>query len=274
MPTRSDITAGISCKGNIQALLLCLSSICNATFRPARIQVRLEGELSGIANFYLEQLSDLARLRGIEMSFALCRSTGARDSRDWQLQHCATKWLWMLDDDVIADADCLEAYLSVSPGTASSDFLAGSKCDVNNRRNYPFFDMCPQRPLPLREDANHSLVYDVDFCWAICAPTKALDTGNCLLNVTSIRNARVTFRQFPDQLNCSGDGTTFWLALEHAGLVGYFVPSAVAYHLEKPGGGFNEFNARGEMLLRLCDVKGWNKESLRKYWMPSVLGKS
>lgn len=253
--------------------MLCLAGMLNSTRLPTGIQLRLEGELPSFNEFYLEQLADLARLRGVLFQLHVARSTGVRDSRDWHIANCPTDYVWMLDDDVIPHAECLTEYLSVLERLVEDDFkkfgfLAGSKCDVNNRRNYPFFDTTVHGRTSVNEKSNHSLIYDYEECSGLCAPTRVLDTGNCFLFLKPIRAAGVTFRQFADQFNPSGDATTFSLALDKAGLSGHFIPAAIAYHLEKPGGGFNEFEARGEMLLRTCEVKEFDKQIVKDYWMP------
>jgi hypothetical protein len=263
-------TLGVSSKGNTKALCMCLASVLTGKTKPARIQVRLEGEQPGFNEFYLEQITDLARFFGVTVLIAVAKSTGVRDSRDWQLTTCKTPYLWMVDDDVILDSECLQAYVRAcdEPATETASYLAGSKIDVNNRRDYPRFSMTPHGREDVKEFANANHVWDIEKCWGKIAPTQSLDTGNVLFDIDSIRKAGCTFRQFPDQANPSGDATTFSLVLDKAGLKGIFVPSARAYHLEKPGKGFNEFEARREMLLRTSDVKGFNKDILDKYFMP------
>ena len=263
--------------GNIRALCLCLSGILNAVVRPRRIQVRLEGVYPGINDFYLEQLTDLALLHGVEILLEIHRSTGVRDSRDWHLNNCRTDFLWMMDDDVVPDYRCLAAYNNYylklrdeNLWTKDVAFLAGSKCDVNNRRKYPVFNMTVQGAAAVTPEANHSLIYHVGECWETCAKTKALDTGNALLYLPLLKEKACSFRQFADHGNSSGDATAFWLQLDKKGLYGFFAPSAVAYHLEKQGGGFNEFEARREMLLRLCDLQKFDKETLKQFWMPGT----
>jgi hypothetical protein len=276
MPTINDVTLGISCKGNIRALCLSLSAALTGTFQFSAIQIRLEGQFPCINDFYFAQLTDLARMKGIDTKVTVANSKGVRESRNWQIDNCKTTWLWMLDDDAVPDSRCLEAYSKcllsnlddVTEGRVT--FLAGSKCDVNNRRNYPFFDMTAQVLDVTNTEANHSLVYDVEKNWGVCNKTKALDTGNCVLCIPVLRKNNCRFTHFDEHRNSSGDATTFWLNLDSLGLSGFFVPSAVAYHLEKPGGGFNEFEARAEMLLRACELKGWSKETLKAYFMMST----
>jgi hypothetical protein len=269
-----QVTLGVSSKGNTPALQLCLSSVINAPSIPDRIQIRLEGTQPGFNSFYLEQICELARIYNIEVSINVFQSTGVRDSRDWQIRNCKTPYLWLVDDDVVVDYRCLSAYLHfLLHAKELPAFLAGSKSDVNNRRGYPNFDtskILGPSFMHIGKDHNHSLRYDVEDCFGLSAPTQVLDTGNCLLRLQPIKDKGCMFRQFPDQANPSGDATTFSLVLAKAGLKGMFVPSAAAYHLEKPGGGFNEFQARYEMLLRTCDVKGFDKSIINKYWMPAI----
>jgi hypothetical protein len=271
--TRDSVTAGISSRSNIRALCLCIASILNGVQIPRFINVRLDGEFPGINDFYLEQLCDLALIKGSEVSISICKSTGTRDARDWQLEHCKTDYLHLLDDDVVVDYRCLESFLHIQeliqlahdPNWA---FLSGSKADINNRRKYPNFDKTLKEPHDFGSNPNHSWLYNVSACWGAYQQKPDLDTGNVLFFMPLLRANKCTFRQFEDHTNCSGDATTFWLQLAAKNLIGYFVPSAAVYHLEKKGGAFNEFAARGEMLLRLCDLKGWDKELLKKHWMP------
>ena len=270
------VTLGVSSKGNTQALLLCLSSVLTTETVPAAIQIRLEGEFPSFNNFYLEQIAALAKFRGVQFSFSVFNSTGVRDSRDWQISNCGTPLLWLVDDDVVLDSMCLEAYeAAYRSGKLSSPdiaFLAGSKGDVNNRRKYPGFDMAEHKAADAGRLNNHSLFYNIRDCWAQGIPSKVLDTGNVILDVKLIREKGCKFQLFApdDRFNPSGDATTFSLVLNKAGLTGYFIPSARAYHLEKPDGGFNEFHARGEMLLRLCDAKGFDKQVVKEYYMTSL----
>lgn len=271
--TPFNITLGVSSKGNTAALTLCLSGVLNATVVPSVIQLRLEGNPSRLDSFYLEQLACLARMRGVDFNLSLYQSTGVRDTRDWQLDTCPTTYLWMMDDDALPDARCLLAYLealTTYPDAKALGFLAGSKCDVNNLRKYPGFRYHRCGPSDVHEWSNHSYYYDVEACFGMTAATKVLDTGNVLFNVELIREKGCRFRLFEDSRNPSGDATTFSLTLDKAGVRGRFCPSAVAYHLEKPGGGFNEFEARAEMLLRTCDVKGFDKQIVEEYFMPGL----
>lgn len=271
-----QVTLGVSSKGNTRALTLCLSSVLTGQLLPKGIQIRLEGAEPRFNDFYLEQIAELARVRGVEFSFSVHTSTGVRDTRDWQLDNCPTKYLWLVDDDVVFDSECLLAYAAAYDNTYFDDpetaFFAGSKADVNNRRNYPGFKMQEFNWEHAKQVNNHSLLYDISDCRGHGVKTPVLDTGNVVLHVERIRAKGCRFQLFDtdDRYNPSGDATTFSLVLNKAGLSGMFIPSARAYHLEKPDGGFNEFHARGEMLLRLCDVKGFDKGIVKQYWMPEV----
>jgi hypothetical protein len=268
-----DVTLGVSCKGNLPALTLCLAGVLNAAVLPANIQIRLEGSKLGLNTFYLEQLGCLARLLGVSFSVNAFTSTGVRDSRDWQLVQCPTEYLWLVDDDVVPHSLCLQAFTDAVKEhlrAANAAYLAGSKPDVSNLRGYPGFSFKRLKKDAVVEGANHSMVYDVIDCYGAAAKTEVLDTGNVFFKLAPIRKAKCTFRQFPDSRNPSGDATTFSLVLAKAKLTGMFVPSALAYHLEKPGKGFNEFEARAEMLLRTCDVKGLDKGIVRRYFMPKI----
>lgn len=267
---RKDVTFGVSSVGNIQALQLCLSSVLNAAELPSKIQIRLEGSFPSFNNYYLEQLSELARFHGIEWQMTVAKSKGIRAARDFHLDQCRTDILWMGDDDCLYDPECLyyllhgaQALRFDSPDYDAA-YICGSKGDINNRRGYSNFDLSIKGPEEIKEDCPFFYFYDKEACAGKFAQVFTADTGNILLNMPLIRNWKLKFDLFDVSTNSGGEDTIFALEVGKAGLRGFIVPSARAYHLEKPVPNFNEFAARKEMILRVGDLRKYPAEHLAK----------
>lgn len=281
----NNVTFGVNCTGNIQALTMCLSSVLMGEVVPARIQVRMEGAFPSFGNFYLEQLASLASIYGVEFSIEYAASKGVRKARNWQMEKCQTDFLWMGDDDCIYSYECLEylraATLSlVEQATLGPDFIypfgyiSGSKPDVNNRRGYGDFSVKILDPMQVKDDNNQFFNASVNQFYAQggigLAKTATMDTGNVLLNLPPIKKAGIDFDPFEASYNCGGEDTLMGLRLNHAGLLGYFCPNARAVHLEKPQDKvhFGEFAARGEMLRLACSKLGIDPDTVQKEFMP------
>jgi hypothetical protein len=264
-----EVTFGVSSKGNTQALVSCLLSVLNARVIPGTIQVRLEGDFPGMNNFYFEQVSELARWQEVNFHVAVARSQGVRASRDFHLNSCSTPFLWMGDDDVAYRWDCLSEYYRAyaylrdqQPEIFSSlAYLAGSKPDLNNRRGYANFDTSINPESALQDGCSLNHVYDTR--GDVYPRVVTIDTGNAFLNLQRIHEKEIRFSLFDDSLNSGGEDTLFGLQCYKAELTGLFVPRACGYHLEKPTVNFGEFAARGEMLLRACDLLEIDKAALR-----------
>jgi hypothetical protein len=269
-----NVTFGVSSIGNTQALCMCLASVLNATVVPARIQIRLEGKLPEFAHFYLEQISELARFKGVDWIMQVANPRGVRAARDWQLDNCRTPYLWMGDDDAIYTPQCLEAFeagiVQIEAMRQRKDwaYCCGSKPDVNNRRGYGDFNRDIHYAKDLQENAAFNFFWDADDCWGTFARIQTCDTGNMFLKMSVVNANKLRFTVFEDSLNSGGEDTIFGLRCKKAGLDAWFIPSAVAYHLEKPQVNFSEFAARGEMVLRTCDLLDLDKTYLKKTFMP------
>lgn len=255
--------------------MLCLSSVLLGTVVPAAINIRLEGDFPDFNHFYLEQLAELARIAGVDWNMNVGLSKGIRYARDWQLDHCTTKYLWTGDDDVIFDSLCLSnfsAHLNVSAiqyllptgGRFYPAFLQGSKADVNNRRGYP------DHSKTVYEQAD-DVSYHSFFAQACACPSDRLrqqlmlDPGNAVLSMSFFRSHALRFSQFPDGFNAAGEDALMALHIHAEGSCGLRVPSARAFHLEKPAGSrFGETAARAEAVLRSAQLKGYDASVLGK----------
>lgn len=238
------------------ALLPCLSSVATAYAVPAFVNVRLEGEFSNFSDFYLEQIAEIFRLQGSEISFTRSTSKGIRYARDWQTDRCSTHLIWLLDEDVVVDYACL-ASLRLALNSDYKQVVCASKLDVNNRRGYVDYSSDLQSP-----DNYKGTGFRYSGSGSVKTPF--LDTGNCLIN--HIVGRKYRFSVFPDSANCGGEDTLFSLRLRNDGIDLWHCLSAISYHLEKPlSSCFSEFEARRESLLRACDVLGINKSLLKGF---------
>lgn len=254
------VTFGITTTGNVQALQMALSSVLMGHILPARILLRFEGQFPAFANFYLEQLSELARVRGVEFSLNVAKSSGVRAARDWLLDNCATEYLWMGDDDAIYMPHCLAEFHDAIMGLESSlradefwGYVVGTKPDLNNRRGYQDFST---EPRDAETAENHSSFNQFYKGKGTTVLHHHLDTGNVVFNVRKLRVAGIRFSVYEKSYNAGGEDTLFALMSNKAGLQGYFRTRADAIHLEKPEIRFNEFAARKTMLLRDCQIQG------------------
>lgn len=271
-----NVSFGVSSRGNTKALLMCLASILNGTKLPQAILIRFEGDIPSFGDFYYEQLAALARFKGVEWWMRDAKSQGVRVARDFLLDNCPTKFLWMCDDDVIYEHDCLEHFYNVLVPCAETklSYFCGTKGDVNNRRGYGNFKMDIHKKEDVYPNCPFNWFYDKEDCKGLTAPIYTMDTGNALICVPNIRAKGIKFNQFGDSLNSGGEDTIFALECLKADLEAFIVPSARAYHLEKPGQlNFSEFAARAEMVMRVCDLRQYKKEHIdymRKVFFPWV----
>lgn len=256
------VTFGVTSTGNPHAILMSLSSVILQALPVARILIRMEGEYPGFGNFYMEQLAALARIKGIEFTVTTAESKGIRYARDWLIENCATRMLWMGDDDVVYAPDCLqnlvEAYYNLSdyePDVSGKvAYINGNKPDVNNRRGYDDFKLVKVKGTSATDNCGYNYLFSRPGKTVKC---HTCDTGNLLLDIESLRaHPKARFQVFKKAFNSSGDDTLFALMCHKEGLHGFFRTDADSYHLEKPGVRFNEFTARKNMLLRECELLG------------------
>lgn len=269
MKPLNDTTFAVNTVGNTQALLLCLSSVINATQVPRKIRIRSEGHFPSTSGYYLEQLMEFARWKGVETSITVDKSKGVRYARDWQIDNCTTRYLWMGDDDVVYHYECLEnlygAMMTIHPKARDEvAYLCGSKADLNNRRNYPNWNTSLQGADKVKEDCPFFYSYDVQACAGKIAKMSTMDTGNCFLNIPLLRKHGIRFTLYDDSVNCGGEDTLFAMECANLKLQAYFVPSAQSYHLEKENLNFSEFAARAEMILRVAHERKYPAEVVNK----------
>ncbi len=241
-------TYGVSTTGNMKALLMSLSSILLGRDLPSKILIRMEGEYPSTSEFYLEQLFDLARIKGVSISLTVEESRGIRYARDWLIDNTTTPHLWMGDDDVIYDHECLFTFYQALGQLDQTKlaYINGTKADVNNRRGYRDFSKRVYRAKDAKDGAGYNFIWEGE-SKLVRSPT--CDTGNLFVNVGAIKGSGCRFEYFSHSTNSSGDDTLFSLLCHKAGLEGYFATGARAWHLEKPAvTSFNEFAARKNLV--------------------------
>jgi hypothetical protein len=261
------VTFGVGTVGNVQALLMCLSSVLNGTLLPARIIVRSEGPFPAFANFYLEQLAEVARIKGVEFLVATIKSKGARAGCDWLMDECKTELFWLGDDDVIYEPQALEAFVeavtAIAPRVKRWGFIVGNKRDVNNRRNYGDFSQEEINPATLRDYDSTNLFYGYarTDLYPECV---ALDSGHVLFNMEVLRHSGLRFNAFGTDFNSGGYDTLLGMRCTQAGLTGFFAHLSKSWHLEKEKQNFGEFQQRKAYLTRAAETLNLDKELLQK----------
>lgn len=276
-----DVTVAISMVGNLDGLKCCLSGLASGTMMPGHLNLRLEGDVPGVNDYYFEQLLCAFRFWGVEVNIQLAHARGIHATRDAQVENCKTTWMVMLDDDVLPDGHLLEVYNAwvaktgkppgMGEGTfTGSDFAAaeflmvqGTKPDLNNRRGYADFEAKPV-PFPkVNEDFNfnvphttHALGHAVQTRWM---GTKFCDPGNMMLNVPLCRKMGIQFQPFKQIVRrAGGEDTIFAVQAIAQRAKRLWLPAAFVWHLEKPAGKFRltEHAYRKEALLRSAEQLG------------------
>lgn len=262
MTILQDTAVCIPTTGNQQALLISLTAILQGLTLPRKILIRSEGHFPAFANFYLEQLSDVARQRGVEFQFAVTPSKGLRYAVDWLLDNCGVNRMWLVADDVLPDVGALTALHEAVQQLESSihqesrlwGYVCGLKQDVNNRRGWPDYS----QPDPV---AAH------DYCptygnYTATSPmvvrNRLLDNSHAMFNVREINSRMLMETAFTYGFQSGGDDTLFGLRIINEGLGGWFCPLSRAFHLEKEAQNFNEPTARAESLLRQLQLLNIN----------------
>ena len=259
------VTYLVPSTGNVQALLMSLSSVLMQTVKPKGILVRMEGEYPAFGSFYFEQIAALARILGIEFTITTDKSRGIRYARDWLIDKCPTSLGWMGDDDVIYAPHCLSELLEGQKDAEHmhpfiTAYVNGNKPDVNNRRGYDNFEIEFKDSSKVKDHDGYNFFFEGEGQTVLC---NTCDTGNLLIDVLNIRANGIKFEAFAKSWNCSGDDSLFALLCHKEDLKGYFRTRADSYHLEKPNVRFNEFAARKTMLLRECELLGLDETQLK-----------
>lgn len=271
MTIQKNITFGVSSKDNNQGLVLCLTSVLAGSTLPGKIAVRLEGTQLKTNDHYLDTVIEMARFHGVEMSIQYTTSEGVRAARQWHLDSCTTKYLWMGDDDVFYKGRCLINFCAaiVVLDRQPWAYFTGCKYDVVNRRGYTDFDTSFHPASELKPECAFNWPWNERDCEGKFVPIITMDTGNSLINMNAVQAYKLRFQLFEDSLNCGGEDTLFGLQCAKAKLPAYFVPSAQAMHFGQPNlTNFGEFAARGEMVLRVCDIKGYDKAPVERALFP------
>lgn len=262
------VVLGITTKGNIDALRLCLTSVLTSSVVPSKIIIRSEGELP-LVDFYLQRIADMARLQGVEFAVHRCASEGIRSARNWLLGQAGAHTLWLLDDDVIVNHRCLEQLVKVqalletysdvpNDPRGSWAWIAASKVDVVNIRQYPDYST-KRRPIPsaFMEPVSQNHFYEpLPRNPSYCALPR-VDTGNTLLNTGLIEKKGINFSSVPLSANAGGEDTVFSYVARKSKLSGWMAMEAESYHLEKAQVRFDERVNRAavvELSTKLYDL--------------------
>lgn len=255
------------------SLQMCLSSVLLGSRTPEAIIINFNGEFPGFGSFYLEQLAELARFKGVEFRMLVSPNKGVRKARQAILEAAVEfDLMWMGDDDAIYHWDCLrrfdKAYHNhVKPLDGTKCYLQGSKADVNNRRGYGDFSMEPQS-LDGSGNANPNRVYDYESLLDKMAPTKGFDTGNILFDPRQFVEDDISFDPFDDSSNAGGEDTIAGATARSKGYSGWLVPSAIAYHLESPTKHWSVMKERRELILRSANVLNLDVSELNDVYAP------
>lgn len=277
-PICEDITVAISMVGNLDGLKCCLSGLASGQCMPKALNLRMEGDIPGVNDYYFEQLLCAFRFWGVEVNIQLAHARGIHATRDAQVDNCKTTWMVMLDDDVMPDFALLSAYWTWinsvgKPGQPSydgsdiqaQDFLMvqGSKPDLNNRRGYADFEAKPV-PFPGPSQAfnfnvPHTTTVSGLSMRARWLFTRFCDPGNMLLNVPLCRQMGIMFNPFKDIVRrAGGEDTLFAVQAIAQQARRVWLPAAFVWHLEKPASSFRltEHAYRKEALLRSAEQLG------------------
>lgn len=257
-----DTVLGIPTTGNAQALLIAVTAILQGNVLPRRILIRSEGHFPAFSNFYLEQLSDVARQQGVEFVIAVMQSeSGLRGAVDWLLRECNSDYLWVVADDVLPTTNAL-SYLRTAAERLQAEkrpwgYVCGNKVDVNNRRGWPDFAQMPEIArdfCPTYGNYSHGQ----GAAQPLVVRNLLLDNSHALFNVKSLREHNLWSRCFSFGFMSGGDDTLFGARVNADGLPGYFCPCSKAFHLEKEKDkqNFDEPTARAESLLRQMQLMG------------------
>lgn len=275
----ADLTVGISCLGNMAGLKCCLAALAAGRTMPANLNIRLESDIPGINDYYFEQLLCVFRFYGVAVNLQLRHAHGIHTTREAQVQACQTKWLVLLDDDVMPDGALLQVYSflieTVSEGVV---MIQGTKPDLNNRRGYADFLLEPVAyPKNLTKDGNfnHPLIDEhVGITYAEMG-TRFCDPGNMALNVELYHEHGLAFRLFDIMVKrAGGEDTTFAMQCVSKGLKRLWTPAALVWHLEKELSQtrLTEHAYRKEALLRAGEQAGlFNERLTHKVFEESIL---
>src|SRR5688572_3231529 len=250
-----NITAAWTTNGNIKGLLMSLSSVLLGTKMPYSVIIRCDGEFPSFSDFYLEQLSDLCRIKDVPFAFYVERACGVHLARESLLDNSPSDWVFMLDDDVILEHDAMEQMSKTATHYRDTfSFICGGKRDVNNRRGYKDFSLEPVEFDYTKECSPH-LIYQRTIDTLVCKLTAA-DSGCMLVNRKLVREKRISFAPKDVSFNVGGEDSLFGLQCAKKGIPGYFCPNVVSWHLEKPFPNFGSHDARCEIVLRTAESMG------------------
>jgi len=235
----------------------------------------MNGDIPSFTSFYLEQMASLARFLGVKFSLHVDKCEGVREARDILLDLCPTDILWMTDDDVLYDPHFLQQIGShFDYFDDDVAWLAGTKGDLNNRRGYDNFNVKVNPEEDIVDGCSYNHFYEESELTEL-PRTHTIDTGCVLLDMEKVHGV-CSFKLYSDSVNSGGEDTVFAMQCLKKGWHGRFCPNAVSYHLEKENARFNEFAARGEMVLRVAQLLQLDEETVDKLkheFMPWLFNK-
>lgn len=271
----SDVTLGLSTTGNHTALAICLATVFAGKVLPGKLVIRSEGQFPLLQDFYVEQLLAGLRSKGVSIEIHLADSKGVRVARDFHLSTCLTKYLWMVDDDVLFMPSALDDLLQAIKADTTLVYVTGPKPDITNRRGMKQFSS---------GQVDHGSVDtsgpspNVNLPWTrrpSTAPLKVVpnlfpDTGSILIRVVPVKDRGIKFSPFRSFAGATGEDTLFGLQCADRKLKGAAILHEHAWHLDKPVSRFGETEARAELIARSAECLALDPPSAIDHYMKEL----
>lgn len=174
----NDVTAGIVTADRYDRLELLLSSLLVLPYRFRVVVIDNSKEKKS-----LDCVEKLLKLNGFTVSILkIAYGASMFELRQDLLNFCQTKYLWMLDDDVLLPGNALAPYLDIDNDFG---FLQGSKVDLENTESYTDYAIDKD----LIEMANGNIP-----CWFYryahhgVVRTCVMDCGNVFIDVKNAKS--------------------------------------------------------------------------------------
>jgi glycosyltransferase involved in cell wall biosynthesis len=213
-------------KDGCKELPTLLSSLSFQTFTNFHVIIRDESQsVSALSNPIVVKTLDLLARKGIQVSFTRdWVSKGICYARYKTLELAKNEYVWFVDDDVIAEPDCLEHLMDVIRDKKSG-YVQGSKVSVDNSYGFSSFD-----PNAVQVVNQESLSIFAYYHGNIVAPLCIGDTANLLFDRQKLM--AVGGFAFFEMLGSSLLGED-WIAaaLTADRYGGYFCSGAKAWHM-------------------------------------------
>jgi hypothetical protein len=252
----NGITIAWTTNGNVKGLLMSLSSVLLGSEMPSSILIRFDGQFPSFGEFYLEQISELCRIKDVSFAVIVEKECGVHQARESLLNNSPSDYVFMVDDDVILEYDAVQKMTEAARFCIRREFqfpfICGGKIDVNNRRGYGDFSLEPVLFTGREDCSTHLLYHFKDTEIHLCKITAA-DSGCMLVNRPFARNLGVTFAPKDVTFKVGGEDTLFGIMCVSKGHKGYFCPNVIGWHLEKSVPNFGQHEARAEIILRTAE---------------------